>query len=390
MSYTRIAPTPITHVGWGAADYLLNEVKQLANGKILVVADPVLKQIGVVDQVLKPVADEGLAFDLYTDVIPEPLLATGQQLIDFTRKGNYSLVIGIGGGSALDLAKLAAVFADNEGDVKDYLNLSATRTIKNRGIPKILIPTTSGTGAEVTNISVLALEHTKDVVSHDYLIADYAIVDPQLTISVPPKVTAATGADALTHAIESYISVNSNHYSEGLALQAITLISGALADAVADGNNKQARIDMSYGSYLAGLSFFNAGVGAIHALAYPLGGQFHIPHGDSNAVLIPYVMSYIRSCCFKKMADIYQAMGGNTHGVSPEEASVKCVYMLIDLLKQIGIPDKLTGFGIPESALDSLTTDATKQKRLLGRCPMQLTQDDIHNIYEATFTGKIF
>lgn len=390
MSLTRIAPTPITHVGWGAADQLITEVRQLATGKILVVADPVLKQIGMVDQLTQSITAEGFEYDLYTEIIPEPLLATGQNLVDYARKGNYSLIIGVGGGSALDLAKLAAVFVDNEGSLGEYLNLSATRTIKKRGIPKILIPTTSGTGAEVTNISVLALEHTKDVISHDYLIADYAIVDPQLTVSVPSKVTAATGADALTHAIESYISVNANHYSEGLALQAITLISGALADAVADGNNKQARINMSYGSYIAGLSFFNAGVGAIHALAYPLGGQFHIPHGDSNAVLIPYVMSYIRPACFAKMADIYKAMGGNVNGLSPEEASVKCIYALADLLKKIGIPDKLTGFGIPESALDQLTTDAVKQKRLLARCPMQLTQDDIRNIYEAAFTGQIF
>jgi len=389
MSYTRIAVTPVTHIGWDASEQLLAEVKRYNASKLLVVADPILKQIGIVDQVIEPVKQAGYAFDVYTDIIPEPLLSTGQNLVDYARKGNYTLVIGIGGGSALDLAKLAAVFLTNDGDLKDYLNLTGTKTLQHTGVPKILIPTTSGTGAELTNISVLALENTKDVISNDLLIADVAIVDAKLTVSVPPKVTAATGADALTHAIEAYISVNANSYSDGLALQAIKLISGALRDAVADGNNKQARTDMAYGSYIAGLSFFNAGVGAIHALAYPLGGQFHIPHGDSNAVLIPYVMHYIRHTCFLKMGNIYEAMGGDISNISREEASIKCIYSLVDLLKDIGIPNSLTGFGVPLTALEQLTTDGVKQKRLLGRCPMQLTEKDINTIYKNAFAGEL-
>jgi len=389
MSHIRIAPIPVTHIGWGAAEKLIDEVKKFSTGKILVVADPVLKQIGVIDQVFAPLRNGDQQFDLYTDIIPEPLLETGQKLVDFARKGNYSLVIGIGGGSALDLAKLAAVFLANGGNVEEYLNLTGNKILQKKGVPKILIPTTSGTGAEVTNISVLALEHTKDVISHDYLIADIAIVDPQLTVTVPAKVTAATGADALTHAIEAYISVNANHYSDGLALQAISLISGSLREAVANGQDKRARTDMAYGSYIAGLSFFNAGVGAVHALAYPLGGQFHIPHGDSNAVLLPYVMNYIRNSCFVKMGRIYQAMGGNTENISAEEASIKCIYSLAELLKDIGIPDSLPGFNVPLSALEQLTTDGVKQKRLLARCPMKLTEKDISNIYASAFSGTL-
>src|SRR5690606_3333369 len=178
--------------------------------------------------------------------------------------------------------KLAAVFIHNEGDLETYLNLTGSRSISEKGVFNILIPTTSGTGSEVTDISVLALENTKDVVSHEYLKADLAIVDPKLTCSMPRDVTASTGADALTHAIEAYLSVNANPVSDGHALQAIRLIGGALHRAVVDGNDEEARIAMSYGSYIAGLAFHNAGVGAVHALAYPLGGQFHIPHGSSN------------------------------------------------------------------------------------------------------------
>ena len=388
MSLTRIAPTPITHIGWGAISQLTKELRQFDTKRILVVADPVLSQLGILDQITELLTAE-YKFDIYTDIIPEPLLETGQRLVNFARKGKYSMIIGIGGGSALDLAKLAAVFLANEGDVEDYLNLTGSKTLKAKGVPKILIPTTSGTGAEVTNISVLALKHTKDVISHDFLIADVAIVDPQLTMSVPSKITAATGADALTHAIEAYISVNANQYSDGLALQAITLISGSLKDAVQNGNNKQARTDMAYGSYLAGLAFFNAGVGAIHALAYPIGGQFHVPHGDSNAVLIPYVMNYIKKSCQIKMGNIFKAMGGDTNGMRDDEASMRCISSLVDLLKKIGIPATLDGFNIPLSALQQLTCDAVKQTRLLARCPQHLTEEDISNIYQSAFSGEL-
>lgn len=389
MEYTRIARTPVTYIGRNALENLVSEIEKFDGKNILIVADPVLQSIGITDKIVNPIREKGYRYDLYTDVIPEPLVATGENLVNFARKGNYSLVIGIGGGSALDLAKLAAVFTDNPGDVRQYLNLSGNKKIEKRGIPKILIPTTSGTGAEVTNISVLALEHSKDVITHDYLIADTAIVDPELTMTVPPKVTAATGADALTHAIEAYISVNANPVSDGLALQAIRLIGASLLDAVRDGNNQPARINMAYGSYLAGLAFFNAGVGAIHALAYPLGGQFHIAHGDSNAVLIPYVMNYIRKSCSKKMAIILEALGENIQHLTEEQAADKCINKLASLTKDIGIPEKLGGFNIPDIAASSLAADGIQQKRLLARCPMVLSEEDILSIYQSAFAGVV-
>jgi alcohol dehydrogenase len=287
------------------------------------------------------------------------------------------------------MAKLAAVLSGNPGEPKDYLNLSAHLKIENKGIPKILVPTTAGTGAEVTNISVLALEHNKDVIAHDFLLADVAIVDPRLTMTVPSKVTAATGADALTHAIEAFISTNANPYSDGHALHAIRLIGSALKRAVLDGNDKQARIDMAYGSYLAGLSFFNAGVGAVHALAYPLGGQFHLAHGESNAVLLPYVLGYIRKTCSPKLAIVLKALTGEYDTINDEDASLKCIEVLADLMNDIGIPKTLQGFHIPPFASRSLAADGIKQKRLLARCPMSLDEEDILRIYEAAFLGAI-
>lgn len=375
-----------SHVGWGAIQHLNEEVKALGTKKVLVVTDPFLVEIGMIDKILNQL-DSDFEINLYTNVSPEPTLAMGEALVEFTRENNSELVIGIGGGSALDLAKISAVLATHDGEVKDYLNLTGGRQLENRGIPKILIPTTSGTGSEITNISVLALETTKDVITHDYLLADVAIVDPELTLTLPPKITASTGVDALTHAIEAYISVNASPTTDALAIKAIQLISNSIRKAVWEGNDINARTDLSYGSYLAGLAFYNAGVAGVHALAYPLGGKFHIAHGDSNAILLPYVMGYIRSSCKKRMTDIYAAMGFNPIQLSEEEASIKCVEELRRLVKDVAIPLSLKEFNIKEIHLKGLTKDALNQKRLLARSPMPLLEQDIYRIYESAFKG---
>ncbi|MCG7335260.1 iron-containing alcohol dehydrogenase [Sporosarcina sp. ACRSM] len=385
----KITFTPISYTGWDSLSHLLDEVNRFNVKKILIVTDPLLKEIGLTDKVVVPLENAGYSTELYIEVVPEPPLAIAEKLVAYTRDNAFDMVIGVGGGSALDLSKLAGVLASHEGLVADYLNLTGTKQITEKGLPTILIPTTSGTGSEVTNISVLSLETTKDVVTHDYLLADVAIVDPALTISLPPKVTAATGIDALTHAVEAYISKNASPISNALALQAIRLISNSIRTAVSNGNDRQARTDLSYGSYLAGLAFFNAGVAGVHALAYPLGGQFHLAHGDSNAVLLPYVMGYIRQSCEKRMKDIFEAMGFSSANLSQEEASYKCVAELERLVRDVNIPSTLKGFNIPVEALENLTNDAIEQKRILARSPMPLDKDDIYTIYKAAFDGVI-
>lgn len=385
----KLTFAPTSYIGWGCLSVLPDEVKRLQAKKILIVTDPFLLKLGITDTIEKPLQQMGCTTDIYTDVEPEPPLEIGERLVAYTRSHEFDLVIGLGGGSALDLAKIAAVLSMNDGNVSDYLNLSGNRTITDKGLPKILIPTTSGTGSEVTNISVLSLNTTKDVVTHDFLLADVAIVDPELTITLPPKVTAATGVDALTHAIEAYVSKNANPVTDSLAFKAIQLISGAIRTAVKDGENKQARSDMSYGSYLAGLAFFNAGVAGVHALAYPLGGQFHIAHGDSNAVLLPYVMGYIRISCEEQLKHILEAMGSSTVGQTQEEASYTCINKLEELVNDVGIPSTLKGFNIPIESLEALTDDAIKQTRILARSPMELKRDDIFAIYKSAFEGVV-
>ncbi|MGB3891916.1 iron-containing alcohol dehydrogenase [Priestia megaterium] len=389
MIVSKLVFTPLSYTGWGSLQQLLPEVKKYHSAHILIVTDPVLKDIGLVDKVSSPLIKNGYEVDVYADTAPEPPLALGEKLVSYAKSRKFDLVIGVGGGSALDLAKLTAVLAVHDGAVEEYLNLTGTKQISKKGLPKILIPTTSGTGSEVTNISVLSLESTKDVVTHDYLLADAAIVDPELTLSVPSKVTAATGVDALTHAVEAYVSVNANPATDALALKAIRMISSSLRTAVENGKDKEARTQMSYGSYLAGLAFFNAGVAGVHALAYPLGGQFHISHGESNAVLLPYVMGYIRSSCVEKMRDIFEALGGSANSLSTEEASYQCVKQLQSLVEDVGIPQTLRGFDIPESALQKLTEDGVQQKRILARSPLPLLEKDIRAIYQSAYDGAI-
>ncbi|MGE5702879.1 MAG: iron-containing alcohol dehydrogenase, partial [Clostridia bacterium] len=192
MSFSKLVFAPFSYIGWGALAQLIPEVKKIGPQKILIVTDPMLEKIGLVQQVKAPLVEAGYNVEVYTGVVPEPPVAVGEALVAYTREHGFDLLIGVGGGSALDLTKLAAVLAPLEGNVRDYMNLSGNRTPAHRGIPKILIPTTSGTGSEVTNVTVLSLETAKDVVVHDYMLADVAIVDPQLTLSLPPRITAAT------------------------------------------------------------------------------------------------------------------------------------------------------------------------------------------------------
>ncbi|PWA10374.1 alcohol dehydrogenase [Pueribacillus theae] len=388
MTITKLVFPTLSYTGWGATSELLSEVEKYKPNHILCITDQILMDIGLVDKVTKPIAQEGYKISFFTDVQPEPSLQCGQNLVDYAKEGGFDLVIGLGGGSTLDLAKLAAVLAVHEGQVSDYLNLTGSKKVTKKGLPKILIPTTSGTGSEVTNISVLSLESTKDVVTNDLLLADVAIIDPELTLSVPPRVTAATGVDALTHAVEAYLSVDASETSDGLAIQAVRLIGRSLRAAVNNGSDQEARNDMGMGSYIAGLAFFNAGVGGVHALAYPLGGQFHIAHGESNAVLLPYVMGYIRSSSEERMAHLYYVLTGENQ-LTKLEASKEFVSYLSKLVKDVGIPQTLQGFDIPKTAIDSLTEDAYKQTRLLARSPMPLLEQDIRNIYTAAFEGVI-
>jgi alcohol dehydrogenase class IV len=387
MNGTRLVFAPQSYVGRGAVVHLLAEVKKHAASRVLLISDPVLVQLGITNRILDIMRAANCHVDVFAEVIPEPSLELAEELVEYTRKGEYDLVVGLGGGSALDLAKLAAVLSAHEGAVAEYLNLTGSRKIEYKGLSKVLIPTTSGTGSEVTNIAVLSLEKTKDVVVHDYLLPDAAIVDSDLTLSLPPHVTAATGMDALTHAIEAYLSVLACPVTDALALHAVQLAGRSLERAVHDGACIEAREDLSQASFLAGLAFFNAGVAGVHALAYPLGGQFHISHGAANAVILPYVMAYIRPGCKRRMRDLLYALDGHSSDLSEDDASLRFVERLHHLIERIHLPRTLSDYEITEENLEQLTQDACRQQRLLSRSPLPLAYKDIFLIYEAAYYG---
>ncbi|WP_408009313.1 iron-containing alcohol dehydrogenase [Pseudalkalibacillus sp. A8] len=375
--------------GEGSVKHVADIVHKFNAEKVMIFADPVVVEVGLSKGVEEVLQREGIEYSLYTEVEPEPPLNIGDQAVNAVREFSADLVIGIGGGSCLDITKAASVLAKNEGTVREYLNLSGTKTLSSRGLPKVLIPTTAGTGAEITDIAVFSLEETKDVITHEFLLADVAIIDPELTYTLPSRVTASSGVDALTHAIEAYISVNATDLTDALALEAIRKIKRNLRTAVWHGSDKAARREMAWGSMIAGLSFYNAGVSGVHALAYPLGGLFKIPHGESNAVLLPYVFDYIWPACLPKMKVLAREFGLPTEGKSDRESAVSVVKALQDLVKDVGLPTTLQDYGIKESDLDTLAKNGIEQKRLLVRSPKKYTLESTREVYEAAFKGEL-
>ncbi|WP_173918200.1 iron-containing alcohol dehydrogenase [Halobacillus sp. Marseille-Q1614] len=377
------------YYGEGSLCKLPEIIQDLQVKKVVLITDPILKELGVIDPVLEILHNENVELDIITSVVPEPPIDTADQVVEEARESQPELVIGVGGGSAIDIAKATAVLVENEGKVEEYLNLNGTKKLENKGVPKLFIPTTAGTGAEVTDIAVFSLEDTKDVITHEYLLADYAIVDPVLTYSLPEKVTAASGIDALTHAIEAYTSTQAGPLTDSLALDAIGKISANIRTAVWNGKDKHAREQMALGSLIAGLSFYNAGVAGVHALAYPLGGLFKIPHGESNAVLLPYVYDHIWPACLHKMSKVAEAMGLPAEGKDNRTLAREVVWELFHLVEDVGLSTQLSAYEIKEKDIESLTRNGIKQTRLLNRSPKKLDEQSIHQIYTNAYHRRL-
>ncbi|WP_054637487.1 iron-containing alcohol dehydrogenase [Thalassobacillus sp. C254] len=375
--------------GEGVLKNIPQELQNFNAGNVMIFADPGIIQAGILSKLEDVLKDAKVSYSIFSDLVPEPPLETGREAVQALKESNADFVIGIGGGSSLDVAKAAAVLYGNEGEPGDFLNLTGSRELENKGLPKMLIPTTSGTGAEVTDISVFSLEKTKDVITDPLLLADVAVLDPELTYTVPPRITASTGVDALTHAVEAYISVNATPLTDSLALEAVRLISRNIRTAVWHGSHEESRNKMAWGSLLAGLSFYNAGVSGVHALAYPLGGLYKIPHGESNAVMLPYVFDFVWPSCMEKMTDLADALGVDASLLSTREAAVSAVQALQEIVRDTGIPQTLDRFGVKEEDIPLLAEEGIKQKRLLQRSPRPYSQNDIFQVYQAAYFGEL-
>jgi alcohol dehydrogenase len=292
------------------------------------------------------------------------------------------IIIGIGGGSAQDVAKVSSILVTNTGPISSFFGIDL---VPEPGLKLILAPTTAGTGSEVTPIAILSDHHEKlkkGIVSA-HLFPRTAVLDPELTLGLPPHVTAATGMDALIHAVEAYTSKNANSMTDVLACQAIKLIFASIRTAFANGEDISARGKMLEGSLLAGMAFANAGVTAVHAFAYPIGAEFHIPHGVANSIMLLPVMEFNMMGNLPKFAHLAELLGENTAGLSQREAALKAVAALRTLSSDLRVPAHLSDFGVCDAHIPDLSKGVMKVTRLLANNPRVLKVEDAEAIYRC-------
>ncbi|MBS3942625.1 MAG: iron-containing alcohol dehydrogenase [Dethiobacter sp.] len=381
--YTLLTPQTI-RFGAGCIETLGDELRKLGAKRVLVVTDAGVYSTGLVDPVLEQLAKIGTVPELFAEAEPEPTYPKLNAVAADLGKNSFDLIVAVGGGSSLDTAKGLSILLAHGGKGQDYIGPDK---VPGPCLNTIMIPTTAGTGSEVTNIAIFGdpdKELKLGIVS-PHILARVALVDPVFTYSCPPKLTAAAGIDALVHAIESYTSPKAGAYTDALALEAMRLIAGSLKTAVHDGSNKEARNKLSEGALLAGISFGNAGVAAVHALAYPLGARFHVPHGLANGVLLPYVMESNLSAALDKYALIAQVMTEKACALPRQEAAEQGLKAIQTLCAEIGIPHHLRELGVPEEALEGMAVATMEITRLLVNNPKNLTLDDVRAIWRSAW-----
>ncbi|MDG2405248.1 MAG: iron-containing alcohol dehydrogenase [Paracoccaceae bacterium] len=353
--------------------------------RVLLVTDPGIMATGLVDKVQACLINAGVEISLFSQVAADPPESVIVAATEAVRLANAEVVIGFGGGSSLDVAKLAAVLAMGTQTLSELYGVGNVRSAR---LPLILIPTTSGTGSEVTPISIVTTGKSEKMgVVSPFLIPDIALLDPELTLGLPAHVTAATGIDAMVHAIEASASAsaNNNPVSKILAQEALRLMGAALETAVQSPGDIDARSDMMLGSLLAGQAFANSPVAAVHALAYPIGGHYKVPHGLSNALILPQVLRFNAVTAPELYAEIAACTFPNLAGFGPKEAAAGFAEAMADLSKRCGLQQTLREMGIDHSALPMLARDAMNQTRLLVNNPRDVTEADALAIYEAAW-----
>ncbi len=317
-------------------------VRNLKARRVLIVTDSNLVQSGVVENALEPLRVESIDYEIYDQVRPDPPIRNVLEGTRLAKEGRFEAVLGVGGGSSMDVAKSVALMASNPGTLQDYLGIF--RPVPVRPLPIILVPTTAGTGSEASFGSVLVDDdngHVKVQVYNFAIIARAAIVDPIMMMGMPPSVTAVTGLDALTHAIESYVNKNNNPYSDALSSQAVRLIGRGLLAAYHNGKDMRARTQMAIGSTLAGMAMSSSGLGINHALAHPINNRYNVPHGLANGMLLPYSMAYNADFAPERYADIAEFLGEDIQDLSSLEAAIKGARKVAAFNREMKIPAAL-------------------------------------------------
>ncbi len=392
--------TPEFHFGPGAIGQLGNWATRAGFQRLLIVTDPVLRDAGIVEQATAPLRRSGREVVVFDGGEAEPSLTTAERAVDFAREAKPDAIIALGGGSNIDLAKITALLVRHGGAPQDYFGFDR---IPGPILPLVAVPTTAGTGSEVSHAAVLtdAANAMKVSTLSRFLRPSLAIVDPDLTLSCPPRVTAASGIDALTHAIEAYTAVDFSHLDtseaealayEGshplgdcLAEKAISLIGRSLAIAVQEPENRSARHDMALAASLAGMAFSNCGVALVHALEYPLGAAVHCSHGDGNGLLLPYVMQFNLPARQAKFARIAALLGCNVTPLDEAKAAAGAIIAVAALKQQIGIPQRLRELGATQEQLPEFAEKAFAVKRLMSINPRPPSQEDLLSILKNAF-----
>ncbi|MDE0297074.1 MAG: iron-containing alcohol dehydrogenase [Candidatus Poribacteria bacterium] len=382
-----IPPTVIT--GAGAAEQAGEQAKRIGASTALVVTDNGIVKLGYADELVSQLRGVGIGASTFSNVTPDPTLQNVNDGLKQYRDEDCDLIISIGGGSAIDCGKAIAIKLTNDGELSDFMGVEK---VPNPGVSLIAIPTTAGTGSECTKVTVITdiERNVKMMLSSPCLMARVAIVDPLLSLTTPPHLTSAVGVDALTHAIEAYISKRAQPITDALALEAIRMISGSLRQAWADGENIGARTEMIIAASIAGMAFSNSSVALVHGMSRPIGAYFHVHHGLSNAVLLLDVMEYSVVGAPNRFADIARAMGEPIDGLSPmcqADAAIASVERLVnDLqmprLREIGIDKTKFEAVVDQMALDALASGSP------GNNPRQPTKEEIVALYHRCFQPR--
>lgn len=367
----------------GSSAQLGSYAKALGASHVFIVTDHFLHDSGITTRMLESMDAEQLTYTLYTDVVADPPEASVEAAITAAQAAGADCVIGFGGGSSMDTAKLVALLVKTPQNIADIYGINLA---KGPRLPLIQVPTTAGTGSEVTAIAILTTpnDEKKGVVS-DLLYPDLAVLDSRLTLGLPGAITAATGIDAMVHAIEAYTSRHKkNPLSDVLALQALKLLHDNIRIVLADGKNADAREAMLLGSLLAGMAFANAPVAAVHALAYPLGGHYHLPHGLTNALVLAPVLAFNQFAASTHYAQLERHLDAQA-SADDETASKAFIDRMTQLVSEMPFSQRLSAHGVPEDDLPMLATDAMAVQRLLINNPRDVSYDDALAIYRSVY-----
>ncbi len=384
MAFTVSTPPTIVSAR-GAVGRLGDLARARFSGPALVVTDAGLVRLGIVERGLASLRAAGVEAIVFDQVETDPPEACVTAAVAAAQNAGAAGVIGLGGGSSLDVAKLAALLARSPQPLAAAYGVGKATGAR---LPLILVPTTAGTGSEATAVAIVTTTGADKMGTvSPILFPDVALLDPELTLGLPPAVTAATGVDAMVHAIEAFTSTspNNNPISQGLAREALRLLGANIRRAVAQGDDLDAREAMLNGSLLAGMAFANASVAAIHALAYPLGGHYHLPHGFTNALVMPEVMRFNAPACARAYARLAPLAFPDAPAGSDERVCGFFIEAMADLAADLGIPRRLRDVAIGENALSMLASDAMKQTRLLVNNPRPLTEEDALAIYRRAY-----